>query len=107
MIIRVGGAARKGNLPGVRTHPRRPFDEHDLRTLRTVPNQDQHRRGPSTDSWPDGDDLIQPGPLRQGVHEGFEPLRSLRLTLGHGVTPRYLRARSRTSVAELNGPACR
>src|SRR5207344_257189 len=32
MIIRVGSAARKGNLPGMRTHSRGPFDEHDLRT---------------------------------------------------------------------------
>jgi hypothetical protein len=37
------------------THSGGPLHEHDLRTVRTIADQDQDRGWTSTDSWPNGD----------------------------------------------------
>jgi hypothetical protein len=105
MIIRVSGTARESNLSRVGTHAVGALNEHDLRTFRAITDQDQHRCRPGSDSWPDGNHLVEPGLLRKSITQIVEPRRSLALGIDHGVTPRYFCARSRISLAELNGPA--
>src|SRR5215217_8963809 len=66
MIIGVRSSARKGDLSSVSTHTRSPLHEHDLWTLWTIADQDQHRSRPSPDARPESHHLVQPGLLRQG-----------------------------------------
>jgi hypothetical protein len=88
MITIFSGTPWKGDLAGVRTHPGRSLHEHDLRTVRTVTDQDQHSGGTRPDSWPERNYSVQPRLLRQGNGEVREPCWSLHVRVGHGVTPR-------------------
>ena len=104
MIIRVSGTARKAICPGWVRMPA-------ARSTNMISGPAGHLRSRST-PLPAGPRFLAgwrpPGrawTAAKSIGQVVKPLRPLALRIGHGVTPRYFCAKSRISLAELNGPA--
>jgi hypothetical protein len=82
-IFGVLGAAREGDLAGVGAQGGGPLDEHHLRTVRAVTNQDQDRRLPRTitERRSQGRDVRQPIPLAERRPQRLEPARQCPATV--------------------------